>query len=140
MSFDMDQSPELPNFSPWFGDGALESCEFEVGPVSHGTDGALRIVLLPSKRKHKSVSVELVFLSPLAVRIAQEGSLMDYWNRGFVVGTHNVFVATASPFLNWLEHSSSGVHSVDRVKHYAVFSDDICVEVLSTEAPEVRAS
>lgn len=126
------------SFQPWYADGALTRNRFEVGAVAYGADGALRIELQSPATCEAKIRLALVFESPLATRIVQEGSLMDYWNSGFVVGEHNVFIAANSQFLDWLEHSSSGVHSADRVRHFAVLSDDICVEVLSAEAPKVR--
>lgn len=135
----MNQS-DMIEFLPWYADGTLPECRFEVGEIAYGTDGAFKIELRASGACEKKVHAELVFESPLAIRIAQEGSLMDYWNGGFVVQGHNVFVTTSSQFLEWLEHSSSGVHSVNRVRHFAVFTDDVCVEVLSSDVPTVCVS
>ena len=128
----------IVEFLPWYADGALAECSFDVGSIAYGTDGAFKLELLASGTCETKVHAELVFESPLAIRIVQEGSLMDYWSSGFVVRGHNVFVTANSQFLDWLEHSSSGVHSVDRVKHFAVFTDDVCVEVLSSEVPVVH--
>jgi len=36
-----------------------------------------------------------------------------------------------------LENSSGGVHSSGNMAHYAVFSDDVCVEVLSRVVPSL---
>jgi hypothetical protein len=124
-------------FLPWFGVEKLPECSYDIGSISYGLDGAFKLELLAADT---AVNLELFFETPLAIRITQEGSLMDYWNSGFVVQRHNVFVTASSQFLDWLEHSSSGVHSVDRVKHFAVFTDDVCVEVLSTDDPVVHAS
>lgn len=121
-------------FLPWFGSGKLEECSFEIGSFSYGPDGAFKLELLASSVKGE---LALIFEAPLAIRIVQEGSLMDYWNNGFVVRGHNVFVTLSSQFLSWLEHSSSGVHSVGCVKHFGVFTDDVCVEVLSINEPVV---
>ena len=142
----MDRNPETRihqmervNFMPWFAEGKLSSCSFDIGEIAYGTDGAFRLTLR-GESGGVVTQAELAFHAPLAIRIVGEGSLMDYWNAGFVVRDHNVFVADDSAFLQWLENSSSGVHKAGPVKHYAVFSDDICVEVLSREAPEVVAT
>lgn len=119
-------------FLPWLG---IEENFYDIGFISYGLDGAFKLELLASDT---GGNLDLSFETPLAIRITQEGSLMDYWNGGFIVQRHNVFVATNSQFLDWLEHSSSGVHSVGRVKHFAVFTDDVCVEVLSTDDPVVH--
>jgi hypothetical protein len=141
----MDQSlntvmknSSMVEFSAWYADGKLTANSFNIGPVTYGTSGNLKLELSAVVNDIKQKKA-LVFHAPLAVRIVSEGSLMDYWNSGFVVRTHNVFISSNSEFLNWLEHSSSGVHAADSVKHYAIFTDDICVEILSREAPEVVA-
>ncbi len=136
-----DRAPKAPNlqpmsiaFIPWFGVQELPECSYDIGSISYGVTGAFKIELLAPNAAKK---VELSFETPLAIRITQEGSLMEYWNSGFEVHGHNVFIAARSQLLDWFEHSSSGVHSVDRVKHFAIFTDDVCVEVLSTDDPIV---
>ncbi|MBB4128465.1 hypothetical protein GGR77_003795 [Xanthomonas translucens] len=120
------------NFEKFCPEGQGDEICFEIGEIIYGLDGELSIKLYNRESKLKS---SLFFSSPLAIRIANEGSLMEYWNNGLIVGKHNLLVATTSPFLKWLEKSSSGVHSEGAVKHYAIFSDDVCLEVLSSEQP-----
>ncbi len=127
--------PTPVEFYPWFCDGNLPEGDYDVGSIAYLVDGACRLELHASGAAQPLV---LIFDAPLAIRVVQEGSLMDYWNSGFSVLGHNVFCAGNSEFLSWLERSSGGVHSVDRVKHYAVFTDDICVEVLSTAVPFIQ--
>lgn len=88
-------------------------------------DGSLAVDLFENARKKAWV---LMFTTPLTVRITQEGSLHEYWESGVVVVRHNLVRATSSSLLTWLENSSGGVHSSGHVAHYAVFSDDVCVE------------
>lgn len=125
----------MTSFSDWRPSGLPDGVTFDIGLVVHGLDGSLRVELL---RPHdKRLAATVVFLAPLAVRTASEGSLLEYWRAGLVVRNTNLFVLRESELLAWLERSSGGVHSVDRVTHYAIFSDDLCVEVLSTEAPDI---
>lgn len=125
---------EVNAFTEWHPQGVPGSRSFDVGPVKYGTDGVFRIELLEQGKSGEG-RAELAFEAPLAIRIVGEGSLMSYWKSGFAVHGHSLFVASKSEFLSWLESSSSGVHGADRVKHYAVFSDDACVEVLSADSP-----
>src|SRR5688572_18395619 len=132
-NFDMVQNPEsldptpIADFSPWLAANLPSSSPFDVGDVIYGRDGALSIEL--RTLGEKALVARWVFQAPLAVRIAGEGSLTDYWRSGFKVANYNLFVARRSQFIAWLDKSSSGVHSADRVTHFAVFSDDVCVEV-----------
>jgi len=114
-------SNEVPNFSEWFGDGSLTTGRYDIGTVTYSTDGA---VVLEIRSATSGPWKALVFGTSLAVRMVQEGSLMEYWRNGLKIVEHNVLVATASSFLNWLEQSSSGVHPAGELKHYAVLSDD----------------
>lgn len=128
----------MVKFVPWFAEGKLPKCCFELGVIEYETNGMFKLELRTSNVCETKFHAHLVFEAPLAIRITQEGSLMEYWNSGFAAKEHGVFVAKSSQFMEWLEHSSSGVHSADQVKHFAVFSDDVCVEVLSSIEPIVH--
>lgn len=47
--------------------------------------------------------------------------------------------ATCSSLLTWLENSSGGVHALEQMMHYAVFSDDVCIEVLTRVVPALMS-
>jgi hypothetical protein len=127
-----------PDFVPWRLSGMASDIDYQVGAVTFGTTGDLLIELISRGcNAAEKTNPVLVFHAPLATRIVQEGSLMEYWNAGFRVKGHNIFTCKKSKFLDWLEFSSSGVHSLDRTKHFAIFTDDICIEVLSSEEPTV---
>lgn len=125
----------MTNFSEWHPTGLPDSDSFDIGLVVYGLDGTLRIDLL--RQLDKRLAATVVFQAPLATRTASEGSLLEYWRTGFAVHKANLFVSRESELLAWLERSSDGVHSRDRVTHYAIFSDDLCVEVLSSDAPHI---
>ncbi|MNT15234.1 hypothetical protein D3C72_1502760 [compost metagenome] len=103
-----------------------------MGEVRYSIDGSLTVDLFDNTGRKAWI---LMFATPLTVRIAQEGSLQEYWESGVVVPGHNLMRATSSSLLTWLENSSGGVHSSGNMAHYAVFSDDVCVEVLSRVVP-----
>jgi hypothetical protein len=127
----------MTKFYPWHGETKLPEGKFEIGAINYRTDGTLMIEIFTSPICENSIRFEFIFETPLAVRITQEGSLMSYWNTGIEVKNYNVFVAADTEFLNWLEYSSSGVHLANQTKHYAIFTDDICIEILSKVAPLV---
>jgi hypothetical protein len=47
-------------------------------------------------------------------------------------------MSRGSSFLRWLEGSSGGVFTEREMTHYAIFTDDTCMEVLSIDAPLVK--
>jgi hypothetical protein len=122
------------DFLPWNADGALPECRYRIGAIEHRADGPLWVELHRPDASGQ-VQVQLVFEAPLAVRVVHEASLLEYWNDGVVIGGHNVLITRTSKFLDWLEQSSGGVHRAPQVKHFAVLSDDVCLEVLSIEEP-----
>nr|ELF4101513.1 hypothetical protein [Stenotrophomonas maltophilia] len=122
------------NFEEWRPDEMDGDHSWDVGEVRYSIDGSMAVDLFENAGKNAWV---LMFASPLTVRIAQEGSLHEYWESGVVVAGHNLMRATSSSLLTWLENSSGGVHSSGDVAHYAVFSDDVCVEVLSRVVPSL---
>lgn len=122
------------NFEEWRPDGIDKHYSWNVGEVRYSIDGSLTVDLFEHTGRKAWI---LMFATPLTVRITQEGSLQEYWESGVVVAGHNLMRATSSSLLTWLENSSGGVHSSDNMAHYAVFSDDVCVEVLSRVVPSL---
>ncbi|WP_409461107.1 hypothetical protein ACK1O1_05865 [Stenotrophomonas maltophilia] len=125
------------NFEAWRPEGMNGSCAWNVGEVRYLIDGSLAVDLFNSAGQR---AWGLVFETPLTVRITQAGSLQEYWESGLVVRGHNLMRATRSSLLTWLENSSGGVHVSGQMVHYAVFSDDACVEVISRVAPSLVPS
>lgn len=122
------------DFEEWRPDGMDGDHSWDVGEVRYSIDGSMAIDLFENTGRKAWI---LIFATPLAVRITQEGSLQEYWGSGVVVAGHNLMRATSSSLLTWLENSSGGVHSSGNMAHYAVFSDDVCVEVLSRVVPSL---
>ncbi len=122
------------NFEEWRPDEMDGDHSWDVGEIRYSIDGSLAVDLFENAGKKAWV---LMFATPLTVRITQEGSLHEYWESGVVVVRHNLMRATSSSLLTWLENSSGGVNSSGHVAHYAVFSDDVCVEVLSRAVPSL---
>lgn len=124
------------NFEEWRPPGTNGDHSWDVGEVRYSIDGSLAVDLFEDAGQRAWV---LVFETPLTVRITQEGSLQEYWESGLVVGRHNLMRATCSSLLTWLENSSVGVHALEQMMHYAVFSDDVCIEVLTRVVPALTS-
>lgn len=122
------------DFEEWFPPKFSGYGPFIIEGVEYSPNGAL-IIGIAGKAGNAGSAV-LEFDAPIAVRIVGEGSLMKYWENGFVVRGHSIFSARNSDFLRWLDSSSAGVHASDKLTHYAIFSDDICVEVISYASPD----
>lgn len=125
------------NFEEWRPGEMDRGYSWDVGEVRCLIDGSLTVDLFENTGRKAWI---LMFETPLTVRITQEGSLQEYWESGVVVAGHNLTRATNSSLLTWLENSSGGVHSLDHVAHCAVFSDDVCVEVLSRAVPSLMST
>jgi hypothetical protein len=129
----MNPLPASKSFREWY-PNAGEKHVFDVGAIVHGVDGSLRISLRDVSDSAPNV---LIFMAPLAVRVVCEGSLMPYWEEGVIVSEHSIFMGIETEFLEWLERSSGGVHPAQSTLHFAIFSDDICIEVLSAAYPSL---
>jgi len=127
----MDQKPiELTTWRP---SGLQYLAALDILEITHHPDGSCVIQLVSADAKTSVGAVR--FESPLATRVTDQGNLGDYWSSGIRITGYNLFVAEKSDFLDWLERSSSGVHRSREVKHYAIFTEDICVEILSRAVP-----
>lgn len=120
----------IPDFEP-FETGALPK-QFGLGTICSALDGSCTVQVTGHGGK---VVGTLRFEVPLAVRVISEGSLLAYWNAGIRVKGSQLLRASSSEFLDWLAWSSGGVHQPPEVAHYALISDDVCVEVLSRVHP-----
>jgi len=125
----------IATFEEWRPPGVLGEHTFDVGEVRYSVKGCLIVDLYEGGGRRAWV---LVFETPLTVRISNEGSLLEYWRSGVVVRRHNLMRAATSSLLTWLERSSDGVHALGTMMHYAVFSEDVCIEVLARVAPTLK--
>ena len=84
---------------------------------------------LPHRRLH------LHFDNYLAYRTANEGDLLKTIGPDMVGAT--LFIVEHSEFLDWFIDQTLGVRSADPIQHYAIYTPDNCVDVLSLTPPNV---
>lgn len=118
-------------FCEWVPKGLGQAAQLDVGNVNFGLDSILRVEVSDKASGHSGA---IAFSEPLSVRIGTTASLTAYWTSGFTA-TSSTYVADESEYLAWLKGSSEDVYSSLAVRHYAVFSDDVCVEVLCVAPP-----
>lgn len=79
----------------------------------------------------------LTFRNPLAYRVQDEGDLLHYWSvrdkEGIAVGV--LYTVNHSPYRSEFRATISA--QVYSFQHYVVAGDDICVEVLTTQPPQL---
>ena len=123
-----------PNFIPWGGHGHVGTGRVNIGEILVRSNGALRIDLHAGFPESRKVGV-IEFEVPMAMRVVDQGMLGEYWGK-VAVSSGAIYVADQSAFLDW-----AIPHNVDdpgaRARHYGIFTDDTCIEVLSYLEPSV---
>ena len=107
---------------------------FQISEVCFGFEphGLLRIVLSGEK-----LLDHIVFDDPVSHRVQDERDMLDYWSarsrEGVAIG--GIYKIAESQYLSDL---SKGVSSFERsLTHYLVLGEDICVEVIAYEPPQI---
>ena len=132
---DQSRSKNSAVFAALFPDDPRFRVELDIGDVRHDLRGQLIVTALVMPEKTRRIDV--TFLEPIATRISNEGTLLQYWSDGFKTNGRSLFVARESEFLDWIQQASHGVYAAKDLSHYAVFSDDTCIEVLSMVPPTI---
>lgn len=71
----------------------------------------------------------------LAYRRADEGDLLKTIGPSMVGAT--LFIVAHSEFLDWFIDQTLGVRESDPIQHYAIYTPDTCVDILSLSPPKV---
>jgi len=123
---------EAEEFSEWFDEKKiLKDAFYEIAEAQYGRDWSFNLNLNSAKYGFFC----LKFTSPISIRINKEANLQSYWRNGVKIKQHNVLIAHKSEFISWISSMSDGIYDMEKMLHFAVFSDDICVEVLSIIEP-----
>ncbi len=84
--------------------------------------------------------LEIVFDPALVYRNIDEGDLLLY-NRidgEDGLGRWGLFTVEESDYLEWFHLTSQGIHLNQNVVHYAIYTPDDCLDILSAYPPEVK--
>lgn len=85
-----------------------------------------------------SSMLRLVFDMPLAYRNLDEGSLLRTLSRVDFKGKWSLFTVKSSTWLEWFHEESNNLYSHDAVIHYAIFTPNDCIDVLTITEPVIE--
>lgn len=81
--------------------------------------------------------LRITFNPPLSYRNTDEGDLLKSINEQDL-GGWSLYVVSSSDYLAWFSDQSCGIHEPDDVVHYAIYTPNDCVDVLSAHSPTVE--
>lgn len=83
--------------------------------------------------------LRIVFDSPLGYRNVGESYRLKTWeeNESFE-GHSSLLIVEGSDFLEWFHDKSYNMQTDLPIVHYAIFTPDDCIDVLSTNVPKVE--
>jgi hypothetical protein len=83
-----------------------------------------------------TINFSIVFTEVLSYRNTDESYLLKLWDsyeEGVLKGSF--FMYRESDFINYFNEMTYGIHKELAIKHYAIFTDSDCIEVLSVKEP-----
>lgn len=96
-------------------------------------DDGLEIVLRPHSN-HREV-LRLLFESVVAYRNINESYRLRTWSRAKLPLGSSLLRTTCSGWIQWLREESGGVLDDVALTHYAIFTDEDCIDVATEFAP-----
>jgi hypothetical protein len=131
----MSEDQTVPDFSPWIADGVPRGPDVDIVRAGGAADGSLAIHLVD--RGNPASACELSFEVPLATYMTDAGNLDAYWKIGLSTDVATVYMATQSPFLDWFDSASQGIYRSAKLRHFAVLTNDQCIEVITIADPVI---
>jgi hypothetical protein len=93
-------------------------------------------VVLASEETRESV-VKLLFQNVVAYRNINESFRIRTWQSQNMIGSSSLAIVEGSSWLRWLREESGGVLEEFSLTHYAIYTNDDCLDVAATAAPLV---
>jgi hypothetical protein len=104
--------------------------------VSLGDDeDALRVTLVAEESPDRQLL--LLFRAPIAYRVMDESYRLRTWQEAGLSRRTTLLTVLNSHFTAWLVAESCGVLDDQPLVHYAVFTDNECLDIVSQFPPEV---
>lgn len=84
--------------------------------------------------------LRITFDPVLAYRGIDEGDLISYerLDEDDQLGRWGFFIVGSSSYIEWFHRTSQGVHEEESIMHYAIYTPNDCLDILSSYPPEVE--
>ncbi|HZF53550.1 MAG TPA: hypothetical protein VE093_33110 [Polyangiaceae bacterium] len=93
-------------------------------------------VVLASEDSRRPVA-KLVFQSVVAYRNVNESFRLRTWRTHNMAGLPSLLIVEGSLWLTWLRDESDSVLEEFAVTHYAIYTNDDCLDVAAKEPPKI---
>ncbi len=95
-----------------------------------------RIILADVEFKTR---IRIAFINKLSYRNTDEGFLLQLWETAEEKKLGNTFyLISNSTYIDFFNEMSYGIHKDKDIKHYAIYSDADCIDVLSIAEPVIN--
>lgn len=85
-----------------------------------------------------SATFRIIFDPTLAYRNIDEGDLLKTIHEMPDPGIFSLFTVDSSTWLKWFHEESYGIHKDENIVHYAIYTVNDCIDVLSAFEPTVE--
>jgi hypothetical protein len=101
----------------------------------HDDHEGFRLLLKGSSDQDKVLRI--TFDPALSYRNTDEGDLLKTIN-GQDFGGWSLYIVSNSGYLKWFSEESHGIHEDEDIIHYAIYTPNDCLDVLSAYPPKVE--
>ena len=93
--------------------------------------------LLLKEESNQQRILRITFDPALSYRNTDEGGLLrTIGNKD--LGTWSLFIVENSDYLMWFNEESYGIHQLENIIHYAIYTPNDCLDILSIYPPKVK--
>lgn len=89
-----------------------------------------------STEMHKQI-IDIYFSRVYAFRSLDEGDRLKLWNDIELSDRDFIFTVENSEFLKYFNEQSYETHDSEELKHYFIVTTDDCIDVISSENPNI---
>lgn len=86
----------------------------------------------------KACTFRIVFGTALAYRNIDEGDLQKTLHSIVCTEPCSLFIVENSTWLKWFQEESYGIHDDEEIIHYAIYTENDCIDILSAYPPVVE--
>ena len=87
---------------------------------------------------NSSSMLRITFESLLAYRNIDEGNRLKTMEQATNFGSSSLYIVEDSTWIKWFNEESYGIHKSNKIIHYAIYTPNDCIDVLSEYEPKIE--
>lgn len=120
-------------FKPWRPDEAIPK-RVEITGIRDEDEG---LTVLLAHEKTREPVAKLVFKDFVAYQNINESFRVRTWRFHEMKGSSSLAIIEGSSWVAWLKEESAGILEEFEITHYAIYTNDDCLDVAARDAPLV---